>query len=53
MSSTGVRVLNQSLFRLTHITHLYLNQNSLAFIPPEVADLQALVILDLSNNLIQ
>jgi len=53
MASTGIRILTPSLFKLQHVTHLYLNQNSLQYIPPEIAAMESLQILDLSNNLIQ
>ncbi|KPJ02389.1 CCR4-NOT transcription complex subunit 6-like [Papilio xuthus] len=46
----GVRALAPQLFRLTHLTELYLNDNSLQRLPPEISQLSALHTLDVSNN---
>eukprot|EP00054_Salpingoeca_dolichothecata_P022126 m.143924 g.143924 ORF g.143924 m.143924 type:complete len:933 (+) comp24231_c0_seq1:223-3021(+) len=50
MSGTGLRQVTDTLFRLTHLTKLYLNRNNLTFIPSDIALLSALTILDLSQN---
>nr|CAG4645537.1 EOG090X06K5 [Lynceus sp. MCZ IZ 141354] len=51
MEITGnVRNLSPHIWRLTHLTALYLNDNSLIRLPPEVGSLQFLVTLDLSGN---
>ncbi|GBP14648.1 CCR4-NOT transcription complex subunit 6-like [Eumeta japonica] len=46
----GVRALAPQLFQLTHLTALYLNDNSLQRIPPDINLLVNLHTLDLSNN---
>lgn len=45
-----VRSLSTSLWSLTHLTALHLNDNNLARIPPDIAKLHNLVYLDLSSN---
>lgn len=45
-----VRTLSTSLWSLTHLTALHLNDNNLARIPPDIAKLHNLVYLDLSSN---
>uniref|UniRef100_A0A2A4JY56 CCR4-NOT transcription complex subunit 6-like n=1 Tax=Heliothis virescens TaxID=7102 RepID=A0A2A4JY56_HELVI len=46
----GVRALAPQLFQLTHLTALYLNDNSLQRIPPDINQLANLHTLDISNN---
>ncbi|CAG4964563.1 unnamed protein product [Colias eurytheme] len=46
----GVRALAPQLFQLTHLTALYLNDNSLQRIPPDISQLVNLHTLDMSNN---
>ncbi|XP_067895285.1 CCR4-NOT transcription complex subunit 6-like isoform X1 [Heterodontus francisci] len=48
--SGKVRSLSTSLWSLTHLTALHLNDNNLARIPPDIAKLHNLVYLDLSSN---
>uniref|UniRef100_A0A8C9UBP7 poly(A)-specific ribonuclease n=1 Tax=Scleropages formosus TaxID=113540 RepID=A0A8C9UBP7_SCLFO len=48
--SGRVRCLSSSLWTLTHLTALHLNDNNLSRIPPEIAKLQNLVYLNLSSN---
>ncbi|MBN3320127.1 CNO6L protein, partial [Atractosteus spatula] len=48
--SGRVRSLSSSLWMLTHLTALHLNDNSLTRIPPDIAKLQNLVYLNLSSN---
>ncbi|XP_075785569.1 CCR4-NOT transcription complex subunit 6-like isoform X2 [Pelodiscus sinensis] len=48
--SGRVRCLSMSLWSLTHLTALHLNDNNLARIPPDIAKLHNLVYLDLSSN---
>ena len=45
-----VRSLSASLWSLTHLTALHLNDNYLSRIPPDIAKLHNLVYLDLSSN---
>ncbi|XP_063632199.1 CCR4-NOT transcription complex subunit 6 isoform X1 [Cydia splendana] len=46
----GVRALAPQLFQLSHLTALYLNDNSLQRIPPDINMLSNLHTLDVSNN---
>nr|CAG4640873.1 EOG090X06K5 [Eulimnadia texana] len=46
----SVRTLSPSLWKLQHLTALYLNENNLMRIPPDIARLNCLVYLDLSYN---
>ncbi|XP_073898032.1 CCR4-NOT transcription complex subunit 6-like isoform X3 [Castor canadensis] len=48
--SGKVRSLSTSLWSLTHLTALHLNDNNLTRIPPDIAKLHNLVYLDLSSN---
>ncbi|KAL7982155.1 hypothetical protein Chor_001212 [Crotalus horridus] len=48
--SGRVRNLSTSLWSLTHLTALHLNDNYLTRIPPDIAKLHNLVYLDLSSN---
>ncbi|NWQ79660.1 CNO6L protein, partial [Columbina picui] len=48
--SGEVRSLSTSLWSLTHLTALHLNDNNLTRIPPDIAKLHHLVYLDLSSN---
>ncbi|KAM9238049.1 CCR4-NOT transcription complex subunit 6-like isoform 3-T3 [Dugong dugon] len=48
--SGRVRSLSTSLWSLTHLTALHLNDNFLSRIPPDIAKLHNLVYLDLSSN---
>ncbi|TRY98376.1 hypothetical protein DNTS_021798 [Danionella cerebrum] len=48
-----VKSLSSSLWSLTHLTALYISDNSLSRIPPDIAKLQNLVYLDLSSNKIR
>lgn len=53
-SVTGkVKNLSSSLWSLTHLTALYISDNSLSRIPPDIAKLHNLVYLDLSSNKIR
>ena len=45
-----IKNLSPALWRLQHLTALYLNDNSLFRIPPSISLLQNLKRLDLSNN---
>jgi len=46
----NVRSLAPSLFDLIHLTHLYVNDNSLTKLPPDIGRLSNLQVLDASNN---
>lgn len=46
----SIRNLSPNLWQLTHLTALYLNDNSLHRIPPEIGRLINLRALDLSSN---
>uniref|UniRef100_A0A8C1NXW8 poly(A)-specific ribonuclease n=1 Tax=Cyprinus carpio TaxID=7962 RepID=A0A8C1NXW8_CYPCA len=48
--SGRVRSLSSSLWTLTHLTALYINNNNLSRLPPEIAKLPHLVYLNLSSN---
>ncbi|XP_051959606.1 CCR4-NOT transcription complex subunit 6-like isoform X1 [Xyrauchen texanus] len=48
--SGRVRILSSSLWALTHLTALHINNNNLSRIPPEIAKLPHLVYLNLSSN---
>ncbi|XP_026884804.2 CCR4-NOT transcription complex subunit 6-like isoform X2 [Electrophorus electricus] len=45
-----VRNLSSSLWTLTHLTALHINNNNLSRLPPEIAKLPHLVYLNLSSN---
>ncbi|KAI5624872.1 hypothetical protein C0J50_15678, partial [Silurus asotus] len=51
--SGKVRSLSSALWSLTHLSALYLSDNSLSRIPPDIAKLHNLVYLDLSSNKIR
>ncbi|XP_063974201.1 CCR4-NOT transcription complex subunit 6-like isoform X1 [Diachasmimorpha longicaudata] len=46
----SIRNLSPNIWQLTHLTALYLNDNSLQRIPPEIGRLAQLRVLDLSSN---
>ena len=46
----GVRHLSRSLWRLSHLTALYINNNHLTALPPDIARLHRLEYLNLSCN---
>ncbi|CAL8322267.1 unnamed protein product [Lota lota] len=46
----GVRHLSSSLWRLSHLTALYINNNHLTSLPPDIACLHRLEYLNLSCN---
>lgn len=48
--SGRVRSLSSSIWTLTHLTALHINNNNLSRIPPEIAKLPHLVYLNLSSN---
>ncbi|XP_041111564.1 CCR4-NOT transcription complex subunit 6-like [Polyodon spathula] len=48
--SGRVRSLSTSLWTLTHLTALHINDNNLSRIPPDIAKLRHLVYLNLSSN---
>uniref|UniRef100_A0A671L5B4 poly(A)-specific ribonuclease n=1 Tax=Sinocyclocheilus anshuiensis TaxID=1608454 RepID=A0A671L5B4_9TELE len=48
--SGRVRSLSSSLWTLTHLTALHINNNNLSRIPPEISKLPHLVYLNLSSN---
>lgn len=45
-----MRNLSSSLWTLTHLTVLHINNNNLSRLPPEIAKLPHLVYLNLSSN---
>lgn len=45
-----MRNLSSSLWTLTHLTALHINDNNLTRIPPDIAKLPNLVYLNLSSN---
>lgn len=45
-----IRNLSPQLWHLQHLTSLYLNNNNLIRVPPDIAELRCLVYLDLSSN---
>ncbi|KAG7250313.1 hypothetical protein CRUP_018829, partial [Coryphaenoides rupestris] len=45
-----VRHLGSSLWRLSHLTGLYINNNLLTALPPDIGRLQRLEYLNLSRN---
>ncbi|XP_064632605.1 CCR4-NOT transcription complex subunit 6-like isoform X3 [Lineus longissimus] len=47
---TGIRNLSPELWKLQHLTSLYLNDNNLMRLPPDVSRLSNLTYLDLSAN---
>ncbi|ORY49370.1 hypothetical protein BCR33DRAFT_757418 [Rhizoclosmatium globosum] len=48
-----MRNIATNLFKYSFLTQLYLNHNQLHFLPPEVAHLKSLALLDLSANKLQ
>ena len=52
-ASGTVKNLCPQLWRLKHLTSLYLNDNNLIRIPPDIARLEHLLYLDLSSNQIR
>jgi CCR4-NOT transcription complex subunit 6 len=48
----GIRLktLSTALFTFSHITSLYVNHNSLTFIPPAISQLRQLTLLDATGN---
>ena len=46
----NIRNLSAHLWNWRHLTALYINNNSLSRLPPEVCHLQCLMHLDLSSN---
>ncbi|KAF3851456.1 hypothetical protein F7725_013228 [Dissostichus mawsoni] len=48
--SGRVRSLSPSLWTLTHLTALHINDNNLSRIPPDISNLSHLVFLNLSSN---
>ena len=45
-----VRNISPSVWRLKHLTALYMSENSLVCLPADIAHLTQLSYLDLSNN---
>ncbi|KAF0300770.1 CCR4-NOT transcription complex subunit 6 [Amphibalanus amphitrite] len=45
-----VRNISPSVWRLKHLTALYMSENSLVCLPAEIVNLTQLTYLDLSNN---
>ena len=45
-----VRSLSSSLWSLTHLTALHINDNNLSRLPPEISNLPHLAYLNLSSN---
>lgn len=51
MEITGsVRCLSPALWKMTHLTCLYMNDNNLTRLPPDINRLQCLTHLDVSSN---
>lgn len=50
LTAGRVRSLSSSLWTLTHLTALHINDNNLTRIPPDIAKLPNLVYLNLSSN---
>lgn len=50
MYSGNIRNISPQLFDLTHLTHLYVNDNSLTKVPSEIGKLVNLQVFDASNN---
>uniref|UniRef100_A0A673WA39 poly(A)-specific ribonuclease n=1 Tax=Salmo trutta TaxID=8032 RepID=A0A673WA39_SALTR len=48
--SGRVRTLSSSLWTLTHLTALHINDNNLSRIPPDIGNLTHLIYLNLSSN---
>lgn len=48
--SGRVRSLSSSLWTLSHLTALHINDNNLSRIPPDIAKLPHLAYLNLSSN---
>lgn len=46
----NVRNLSPSLWQFGHLTHMYLNDNKLVRLPPDIGVLVNLRILDVSSN---
>lgn len=46
----NVRNISLALFDMTHLTHLYINDNTVTKLPMEIGRLYNLVLLDASNN---
>jgi hypothetical protein len=42
--------LSKAVFNLTYLTTLYINHNQLTHLPPDIAQLRNLILLDLSGN---
>lgn len=49
----NIKCLSPQLWELTHLTSLYLNDNLLQRVPPDISRLQCLEYLDLSSNKIR
>jgi len=50
MGGIKLRTLSNGLFAFTHVTSLYINHNALTTLPPAIANLRQLVMLDATGN---
>eukprot|EP00055_Hartaetosiga_balthica_P013454 m.69025 g.69025 ORF g.69025 m.69025 type:complete len:546 (+) comp8262_c0_seq2:97-1734(+) len=50
MADGAILALPQALFRMTFLTHLYLNNNNISEISPNISSLKNLKVLNLSRN---
>lgn len=46
----NIKFISPALWKMTHLTSLYLNDNSIARLPPDISKLSCLTHLDISSN---